>query len=550
MTWNCPSQTAQLNTLSANFRAFTGLLKVVSTGTGAWVWSNVTNSTKNIYAYEQTGGTVDMNSGTASITADLHNSFVMSGGTLTETGTATGCAWVFQGAGIVFNKTGGTISNQISYTVKNAASLEILNQPLTGTGSFTLSYGGSLYIHDPNGITQSANAGAVRVTGTRTYNSGASYFYVGSVPQTTGDGMPATVYDLTVDNPAGVLLSNPANVTNIFSLLSGFYTGTISPDGYYSPNVQCIRIEPSGEQITGLAASVSYPTLFPQRINKSWNLSGTYNGYKSITFYWSDVEDVNTDWVGQGWVPAAYQGIQEHMGFYDVSVSPRWLTVYVEDSISKAIWTIGREDNETLPVVLSSFTATLNPQNNVILRWVTQSETSLSGFFIMRSASSALSEASAVSTMIGATNSPAGASYSFEDRETEPGLWYYWLQSIELNGTNEYYGPISQTIHTPDNNEIPEIPVLTGIQRIFPNPFNPLTTVLYSLGKPSTAQFSIFNARGQLIRKIDTEFRGVGNYSVSWDGKDMSGKTCPTGIYLIRMQAGTAISTAKAVLQK
>ncbi|MDZ4182717.1 MAG: FlgD immunoglobulin-like domain containing protein, partial [Candidatus Cloacimonadaceae bacterium] len=529
MTWDCPNQNADLNTLSANFRTFNGLLKVVSTGTGAWVWTNVTNSTKIINSYEQSGGTVIINSGTASIVTYLHSSFVMSGGTLTETGTATGCAFVFQYFGTVFDKSGGTISEQISFTINNSASLDILNDPLTGSGSFTLSFGGTLGIYDPDGITKSSNIGAVRVTGTRTYNSGASYYYTGTLPQVTGDGLPATVYDLTIDNPAGVALTNPLTVTNMLYVLNGCCNGTFSPDGYYSPDVLGLYIEPSGELINNLEVAVSHASLMPYRINRSWNLSGNFIGYKSITFYWNASADNNADWEMNGWAPAAYNGSIEHLGYYDVSSDPRWLTIFVEDTISKGVWTIGRDDDETLPVQMSSFTATLNQQNYVTLRWITQSETNLSGFYVLRGNSGDLNSASTISPLIEAANSSSGYTYLFEDRELEPGMWHYWLQSLELDGSTEFFGPVSQTIHQTGDNSIPEIPIASGIHGVFPNPFNPFTTISYSLDKPAAPRFSIYNTRGQLIRTYETEFRGIGNYSLSWDGKDSAGNTCPTG---------------------
>lgn len=550
MTWNCPNQTAQLNTLSTNFRNFNGLLKVVDTGTGAWVWTNVTNSTKTINSWEQTGGTVIMNSGTASIVAYIQSAFTMSGGLLTETGTATGCAWVFQQPGIIFDKTGGTISEAISFSVNNNASLDILRDPLTGGGSFTLSHGGTLIIHDPAGITQTANAGAVQVTGTRTYNTGASYVFAGSEVQNTGDGLPAIVYDLTVDNPMGVVLTNPVSVTNTLYVLSGCFCGDVSTDGYYSPIVNSLTIESSGESITDLGVAVSFPTLYPQKINKAWTLSGTFNGSKAITFYWSANDDVFTHWDGNGWAPAAYNGNEKYWGYYDVSGDPRWLTIYVDDTLDKGLWTIGRDDENTLPVELSTFTAQVNSTNNIVLRWTTQSESNLSGYYILRSQSSDLDQALKISPLIAATNNTYGSTYMLEDKEVEPGLWYYWLESLEYSGESEYFGPISQTLIDIALISVPAIPVVTRIHSVFPNPFNPVTTIFYSLDRPSTAKFKIYNTRGQFIREINVEFRGIGNYSISWDGRDASGVICPTGVYLINMQAGDKQSRAKVVMKK
>jgi len=80
-----------------------------------------------------------------------------------------------------------------------------------GAGSFTLSSGATLGIGSTAGITSSGASGSIQVTGTRTFDTGANYTYNGSASQDTGNGLPATVNNLTINN-SGAIDSNTVNL--------------------------------------------------------------------------------------------------------------------------------------------------------------------------------------------------------------------------------------------------------------------------------------------------------------------------------------------------
>ena len=93
---------------------------------------------------------------------------------------------------------------------------------ISGGGSFTLSSGATLGITSAAGITASGATGNIQVTGTRTYDTGANYIYNGSAAQVTGDGLPATVNNLTFNNTGGIVtFTSACTVTRDFSLTSG-----------------------------------------------------------------------------------------------------------------------------------------------------------------------------------------------------------------------------------------------------------------------------------------------------------------------------------------
>ncbi len=83
----------------------------------------------------------------------------------------------------------------------------------------------------------------------------------------------------------------------------------------------------------------------------------------------------------------------------------------------------------------------------------------------------------------------------------------------------------------------------------FPNPFNPETTISFSLPKASEWTMTILNINGQIVKRMSgTSPAGV--TSVVWDATDQAGATVATGVYLYRLDAGEFSSTRKMVLMK
>lgn len=204
-----------------------------------------------------------------------------------------------------------------------------------------------------------------------------------------------------------------------------------------------------------------------------------------------------------------------------------------------------------VPVELSSFTATISTQNYVSLTWVSQTETGMAGYYIYRANCDQLSEAQLVSPMIPATNTSQMHTYKFTDEDIyETGTYYYWLDCAELGGSNQFYGYVSITFLSPGDNPTPEIPLFTELKPIYPNPFNPLATIPFSLAKDCEVSFKIYNTRGQIVKHFAVGHKKAGIYRITWDGTDYRGKSLSTGVYYILMSDGTDTYLNKAVLLK
>ena len=85
-----------------------------------------------------------------------------------------------------------------------------------------------------------------------------------------------------------------------------------------------------------------------------------------------------------------------------------------------------------------------------------------------------------------------------------------------------------------------------------PNPFNPSTTISYSVpeGNQEYVTLNVYDLRGRLVRTLVKRMIGPGTYSVYWDGTDESGRQVSSGVYLYRLQAGKFMQTRKMVILK
>ncbi len=84
----------------------------------------------------------------------------------------------------------------------------------------------------------------------------------------------------------------------------------------------------------------------------------------------------------------------------------------------------------------------------------------------------------------------------------------------------------------------------------YPNPFNSTTTIRYRIEEPGQVRLEIFDVQGQKMRTLVDGYAGPGVYQVEWDGADVSGNPVATGVYLARLQKGSASLVHKMLLLK
>ncbi|NQT63600.1 MAG: T9SS type A sorting domain-containing protein [Candidatus Marinimicrobia bacterium] len=97
-------------------------------------------------------------------------------------------------------------------------------------------------------------------------------------------------------------------------------------------------------------------------------------------------------------------------------------------------------------------------------------------------------------------------------------------------------------------NPEPELPQSIMINRVYPSPFNPNTTLEYSLLERGNVQLSIYDIAGRLVFSRSLKHTEPGVHSVSWSGLSSSGRLVQNGVYLMEVRSGHQSATRKVVV--
>jgi len=83
----------------------------------------------------------------------------------------------------------------------------------------------------------------------------------------------------------------------------------------------------------------------------------------------------------------------------------------------------------------------------------------------------------------------------------------------------------------------------------YPNPFNPTTTIEFTLARPSEVTMAVYDVAGRRIRLLmDGRLLGKGRHIITWDGRNESGSLVASGVYFCRMVTRDGVSMAKIAL--
>ena len=84
----------------------------------------------------------------------------------------------------------------------------------------------------------------------------------------------------------------------------------------------------------------------------------------------------------------------------------------------------------------------------------------------------------------------------------------------------------------------------------YPNPFNPSTTIRYTLGKTGETTLKVYNLRGEAIRVLADDNQAAGEHAIVWDGKDDSGRLVSSGVYILTIKSGEFRQSHRMTLVK
>jgi hypothetical protein len=193
-----------------------------------------------------------------------------------------------------------------------------------------------------------------------------------------------------------------------------------------------------------------------------------------------------------------------------------------------------------LPVELTAFHA-FTTEEGVDLMWSTASETELDAWEIERCLTG--SNNFAVLAHLHAQNSAIGGNYTYYDRLGVNGSTYdYRLVDISMDGTRTVHDAIeSASYGSFDAGRVTEYELTDA----YPNPFNPSTTIRYSLPENGLVSIIVYDVSGREVATLVNSQHDAGRYSVTFNGANLS-----SGTYFYRMTAADFSMTKRIMLLK
>ena len=223
-------------------------------------------------------------------------------------------------------------------------------------------------------------------------------------------------------------------------------------------------------------------------------------------------------------------GVDEHQELYVVTQSP--------DSIYKFTPT-----TTTTLAAPTNLVATATGPNEVMLSWVDNTTTE-KGFKVER-------KTDETGSYLLLDSVAQNVTIYVDQTVQENILYYYRVYAYTQQAVSEYSN--EDTAQTPNITGVndPSVPLYYKLEQNFPNPFNPSTTIKFSLPGKSEVNIVVYNLLGMQIDSIVKDELQAGYYEKTWNAKNAA-----SGIYYVKMTAKSVVSgnayssTIKMILMK
>lgn len=131
-----------------------------------------------------------------------------------------------------------------------------------------------------------------------------------------------------------------------------------------------------------------------------------------------------------------------------------------------------------------------------------------------------------------------------------PGTQYYYrVRAVNDAGTSTNSNVVSVPTTVSNEDEFIE-PIKTDLIGCYPNPFNPTTTIKYSLDKPQKVRVEVYDLAGRQITTLVNETLSNGTHMIVWNGFSDEGNPVASGIYFVRMKTDNYNSIRKITMMK
>jgi|WetSurSiteA1Bulk_404760.scaffolds.fasta_scaffold21030_1 hypothetical protein len=323
---------------------------------------------------------------------------------------------------------------------------------------------------------------------------------------------PDTSIILIGDNGTGIFKSTNYGLTWSQKYSTSGEIPTISVD-FTHPGVAWATKWSGGG---GLLKSTNY--------GETWNLQPGFTGINMWGVY-VQPSDGNIILVNSySTSPGSWRSINGGISWTPISIPSQGYQVVSVDSITQfaaqgngfyklaAPWFV--------PVELTSFNAEIVGQN-VLLNWTTATEINNQGFEIEHSIDN--ENFNKVGFVPGFGTTSELKSYSFRISNVDAGVQYYRLKQIDFDGTSTIYNSVEIFGPVPSN---------FVLNQNHPNPFNPTTTISFSLPVEANVTIKLFNMLGQEVTQITSSDFQAGNHNLEFNAKELS-----SGAYIYTLEA-------------
>jgi photosystem II stability/assembly factor-like uncharacterized protein len=422
----------------------------------------------------------------------------------------------------------------------------IIGETQNGGLTRTINGGSNWQYNAMNGIDQNENVAWVAPIIHHPAISGTYYIARQKVYKSTNNGGNWTAVSSGYLNGNGAVTelaisqSNPnkllaASGNKVFLSTDGGVNWTNITTGLPNKTVSSIYIHPENDQMFlvtffGLGGNKVYKS---ENGGSSWrSLGGDLpdtpvndlfiytedNAHPNTYFVATDIGVFLTQNDGENWVELA-DGIPNTLVLH-LDYSPATHTLRAG--------THGRGVYEAyidfyLPVELASFSASVD-HNTIALNWETATEINNKGFEIERKLKN--QDWQTIGYVGGNGTSSESHSYKFNDQSISgsySGRILYRLKQVDFDGTYKY----SNQVYA----DFDFIPDQITLSQNFPNPFNPTTTIKYSIPDESNVKLFVYNSLGEKVSELVNGIQPSGNYQVTWNAVDYA-----SGIYFYNLE--------------
>lgn len=482
---------------------------------------------------------------------------------------------------------GGLLTSLGTVTIQTGGQINFGTDSINGPANFVSQTRSRLIIGANSGITSTGGfVGNIQVSGTRNFNSGTLFTYNGSNAQATGNGLPASVDSLIINNPNGVTLSQSTTINNRLGLgngnlilgnsnltVNGNITGA-STFGYVVTNSTPSLTGSLTMPVVNNSTAVTYPVgtafsytpaqitltntstadAFSVRVfngvlangnsgasinnnvvNRTWMITEGVTGGSNATVNLTWDDSLQTSGFNRflcgvarhntlSWIAPATYGSATGTNPYSRSLAG--ITSFVGP------FSVG-DNTGTLPVELTTFTAKANGKD-AILNWTTVSEINNSHFEIERSIDGRTFEFAG--KVKGAGNSNSINKYLFVDENiaASNSTVYYRLKQVDFDGSVNYHGNVQVKFE----NET----VSTLSLDVYPNPFNGNLNITITGANAGKVDVVMIDIQGKIVKTFTGEVLNS-SYLINLDETS----TLNDGMYILQAVVNGKTFTNKVV---